>query len=335
MFRYLSEEDSMLRLSSIFGIEISTYAKILKDVYEAITEALMRSYVKAPTVDDFKGIADEFSQKWDLPNCLGAISCKHIKLAPLFAGPRYSKGENHSISVVALCGANYCFTIAEVSYLGSTADSASVFKQSTLGKAILDKTLATPPPSTLPNSDQTCNYFVVGDEKYSLDENLLAPFGEESLNVEDEKLRLERRILNFRLSRARCVVDNAFGVLATRWRRLHRQLSVDPDTAVLLVKACICLHNYVMKTRISARNGMGTYGDLYGAKDKFTRVGRWRWDTSPFVDTLIKGDGDPSLGAQDQRDVLSKYLTYENTLDYQVDQVNALTDTRAKKKKMV
>lgn len=111
-FRYLSVET----VWGFFRLEDEPYEQIVKDVCKAIVAAVMPTYVKSPSADDFKRIADEFSRKWSLPNCLGAVGCKTMQLeAPADPGP-YFMSENHRISIVALCDANYCFTVAEVNY---------------------------------------------------------------------------------------------------------------------------------------------------------------------------------------------------------------------------
>jgi len=333
--RYLSVE-STFGYSFHFGLEDSDrYKQIAKEVCEALIAGVTPKYMIPPTAADFKLIADEFSKKWSLPNCVGAVGCKNVKLrVPENVGADF-KEEQHCISVVALCDAKFCFTIAEVDYLGSKSDG-SAFKHSNLGQSISGNSLATPPPSKLPKSkgDQQFNYFAVGANNLSLRENFMIPYPKASLNDQDEKLRYERRIFNFRLSRATRVADNAFGVMVCRWKKMQKRLAVPVDTAILYVRACICLHNYIMKTRTSNNNGMGTFGDVYGAKDRLSKPGRWRGDSSPWVDTMIKSNKNPTLEARKRRDVLAKYLSYENTLDYQVEVSNASKAPRAKKQKL-
>lgn len=59
------------------------------------------------------------------------------------------------------------------------------------------------------------------------------------------------KIFNYRLSRARRIVENAFGILTAIWRIFKRLLEVKIKTAKTIIKVCIALHNYLKMTDAS------------------------------------------------------------------------------------
>ena len=61
-------------------------------------------------------------------------------------------------------------------------------------------------------------------------------------------LTREERIFNYRLSRARRVVENAFGILAQRFAIFKNTMLHEPDTAREIINTCLLLHN-LMRTR--------------------------------------------------------------------------------------
>lgn len=64
----------------------------------------------------------------------------------------------------------------------------------------------------------------------------------------------ERRIFNYRLSRARNVVENAFGILSSRFKIFKRSVNLDPQKVSKIVLACCHLHNYLSKSEKYIRN---------------------------------------------------------------------------------
>lgn len=55
----------------------------------------------------------------------------------------------------------------------------------------------------------------------------------------------QKRIFNYRLTRARRYVECTFGILANKRRIFHRPFDVLEDTAIRIIKACTVLHNFV------------------------------------------------------------------------------------------
>ena len=78
-------------------------------------------------------------------------------------------------------------------------------------------------------------FFIVGDGAFTLKLCLMKPFFKRHL-IDEE------RIYNYRLSRARRIVENAFGILAHSYQCLLTTMRQIPSTIVSIVLACICLY---------------------------------------------------------------------------------------------
>ena len=86
-----------------------------------------------------------------------------------------------------------------------------VFGSTSLGLALAEGTMNFPDSDELPGTDVKFPYFIIGDEAFPLRENLMRPYSRRSLSGEAQ------RIFNFRLSRARLTMENAFRVLSSRY----------------------------------------------------------------------------------------------------------------------
>lgn len=100
----------------------------------------------------------------------------------------------------------------------------------------------------LPNTDVKVPYFFIGDKAFQLKINFMRPFPGRNLDY-------KKRIFNYRLSRARRCIENAFGILVARWRIFQRPISCHPKYVDCIVQASIVLHNFLMaQTQKSIRN---------------------------------------------------------------------------------
>ena len=80
-------------------------------------------------------------------------------------------------------------------------------------------------------------YFLIGGEIFPLKTWLMWPI--------PGKLSLAEQILNNRLSRARRVIENTFGILVARWRLYCTPIIVSIENAESYVLATLALHNYL------------------------------------------------------------------------------------------
>ena len=111
----------------------------------------------------------------------------------------------HSIIFLALVDAKYKFLWVDVGTNGSSSD-AQIFNDCDFSLRHYC-TLDVPDAEPLPGDDRDMPYFLIGDDTFSLRTWLMKPFSARGLPDEE-------RIYNYRLSHARRVVENAFGIMA-------------------------------------------------------------------------------------------------------------------------
>lgn len=116
--------------------------------------------------------------------------------APPHSGSEFYNHKGfHSIVLMALCNANYLFTLVDIGDSGHNSDGG-IFANCTFGKKFLNEEMNTPPDEQLPNSSVTVPYHIVGDAAFPLKKNIMRPFPGKNLNHEE-------KVFNYRLSRCR------------------------------------------------------------------------------------------------------------------------------------
>ena len=111
-----------------------------------------------------------------------------------------------------------------------------VFKNSAIGKKFDNQQLGIPPPNYLPGSTICILHYFAADDAFPIKVGLIKPYP-------GRFLPRDNQIFNYRLCRARRVIENAFGILAVRWQVFYRMLNCDLDLAQLVVQAAVVLHN--------------------------------------------------------------------------------------------
>ena len=281
---------------------------IIRETCDAIWDALSTEMIKMPTTtDQWQVLADDFNELWNFPNCIGAIDGKHVVIqAPPGSGSEfYNYKGTFSVVLLAMCDAKYCFTMVDIGAPGKDSDGG-VFSQSLFGKLFESGKLQLPSPAKLPQSDILAPYVIVADAAFPLRINMLKPYP-------GKKLPRIRNVFNYRLSRARRVIENTFGILANRWRIFRRVISAKPENACRIIKAACVLHNYLQRKDNTSDSAQRLYCptgyvDSYDSEGQLVR-GQWRLDATDNVPSLTQLSGNrTSRMAAEVRDEFANYF---------------------------
>lgn len=237
--------DSFKTIGFSYRVGASTVGVIVEETCEALWTCLLNTYMKLPTENEWKTLAERFKNRWNFPNCVGAIDGKHVSFqAPPNSGSLYFNYKGtFSLVSMALVDADYYFVAVDIGSYGSNSDGG-IFAKSLLGQGLATKQLNLPALVVLPGGSLfgPMPYAVVGDEAFPLKTYLLRSYPRINLPI-------DKRIFNYRLSRAPRVSENAFGILAQRWRIFQRRINLHTVKCEKVVKACCILHNYLQKLK--------------------------------------------------------------------------------------
>ncbi|XP_057180511.1 uncharacterized protein LOC130548231 isoform X2 [Triplophysa rosa] len=249
------------------------------------------------TEDDWRRIAKRFEERWQFPHCVGALDAKHIHIQ---ASAKNACPSQNFIMMSAAVDADLKFIYADVGSRASESD-AGVFVQSDLCRAMDQNLLRLPPPEPLPETNKAMPYVFVGDASYPLRCDLMRPYPQKDMDH-------GRRVFNDRVSRARSVVQNAFGILANRFRVFRSTICLEPEKVVKITMAALCVHNFLLERRSDAY----TPAEFTDWEDSDHTVvkGAWRrYGTGVFKPLNSGNIRNPCFSAKEQRNVLRNYFT--------------------------
>ena len=201
-----------------------------------------------------------------------------------------------SIVILALVDGQYKFRWVDAGTAGSCSD-AQIFNASQLKRRIEDGRIVFPDPAPITQGGRDVPYFILVDDAFALKTWLMKPYGR------------EERIANYRISRGRRVVENAFSILVSRFRVIRTTIELPPATVREVVFTCVVLHN-ILRSQYQGQPG----GQQPGEDDD---------DDVPGDCGLIGGaagggqDRNPAREAKRQRDYLRNYFNNEGAVAWQ------------------
>lgn len=223
------------------GFGVATVCNITKEVSEAIVKNLWKETVadKFPsTLDDFKERAIDMEELWQFPLACSALDGCHIPIKMPSGGAESAKEYHnfknfYSIVLMGMVDAKMRFIWTSVGYPGSNHDSI-IFRSTNLFTKLMEGYIL--PTYTKLVEGTKVPFMILADSAFPHLPWIQKPYTNAVLSEKE-------RYFNYRLSRARMVVECAYGMLKSRWRVLHRRCDSNNETMKVKSLACIVLHN--------------------------------------------------------------------------------------------
>jgi len=214
---------------------------------------------------------------------------------------------------MAIVNSNYEFLMVDVGTNGRVSDGG-VFANTIFCKKLKQNQLSLPKADNLPLSDINAPYVFVADDAFPLMENVIKPFSIRNLSKEET-------IYNYRVSRARRIVENVFGILTSRFRIFLSQINLDPDKVSILVMACCYLHNFLRRKKVESYFQGGL--DIENVNTGEVISADWRSDSSLLALEVPQGRNS-TVAAKEVRLKFCSYFNNAGAVPWQENAVNKM-----------
>lgn len=223
-------------ISHLFGISKSSVCLIVKDVCSSIVKTMLPQYIRFPTGAALRENINGFEHDLGFPQCAGAVDGSHIPIISPQECPAdyYNRKGWHSIILQGTVDHQGLFIDIYVGWPGRVHD-ARVFANSSLYQRGQSGTLLPDWKKQVAGKD--IPIVILGDPAYPLLPWLMKAY------PNNGRLTNEKKCFNYKLSKARVVVEHCYGRLKGRWRCLLKRLDVDVGHVPEVVAACCVLHN--------------------------------------------------------------------------------------------
>ena len=233
----MATKQSCRELGELFDIGQSTVSRYTDEVARLVVKKLSPLFIQFPFEhDELFRLSRDFERLGQFPHVIGAIDGTHIDLerAPIVEGSSYfDRKKNYSIQMQAVVDNRGIFRDINIGWPGSVHD-ARVYSNSGFShwiQSFYEREQRQHPSHT---------WYILGDVAYPLSRWLLTPYKIPEVTEE----RPWATTYNISHAKTRVPVENAFGRLKGRWRRLLCVDTTDVETATIWIHACVVLHNF-------------------------------------------------------------------------------------------
>ena len=212
---------------------------------------------------------------------------------------------------MAIAGPEYECFYANVGSNGRVSDSG-IWNKTSLLQGIQDESVKLPNDEKLPNREIT-PYVFLGDDAFTLKRFMMNPFPQQGLTV-------ERRIYNYRHSRAHRISENLFGILANRWKVFFTIINLEPKYVEDVIFTALILRNMLIKRP----NSVNVYRPSSFAdtilEDGEILEGEWRGNLiadSFYSLQVLRTGHSASVYAKSVRDKFMDYFVNDGAVEWQ------------------
>ena len=193
-------------------------------------------YMSFPTGESLKTVGEGFQSTWNIPQCAGSMDGTHLPVTPLAMNNTdyYNCKGWYSIITQAVVDYHGLFRDLCIGWPGSV-HNARVLSNSTLYTKVTNGELLQ--GDVLLVRGGNIPVYLIKDSAYPLLSWLIKPFPHCS------PLSRQQKTYNYRISRARVVVEMAFRWLKVRWRSLGKKIDKFVGNVPNVILACCMLHN--------------------------------------------------------------------------------------------
>lgn len=230
---YLGSPIDLRSLSVTFACGKSTAWKIVHNVVSGLKNMYSKVIRFPRTEEEVTHVVHGFNHR-GFPQTTGAVDGTHLQILAPSENPNdyYNRKGFYSIVMQAILDHQYRFLDVYIGWPGKAHD-ARIFKHSSICNRLSNYL---PQLTTFVNAVNVPLH-LIGDAAYPLSHFLMTPF---KGNLNQVQARY-----NYKHSSARMVIENTFGRLKSRWRKLVKRFDGKLPFFVDVVTACCVLNNLI------------------------------------------------------------------------------------------